>query len=337
MAKIAIFREDIAPIGGIETWLYNIAEQYHKTHDITIYYGNIDKKQLIKLSRLVKVIEYVGQEIHVDRAIFCYDFLGFNTVKAKKRIYMVHADYGYMHDLSWKPPGDIDEIYAVSKQAAKSAERLFGRSVDVMYNLLPPGEERRPMKLVSATRLSIEKGLERMKELASALDESNVDYTWDVYTSSYKTPSFGKGVVFHKPTLNIKPKIKEADFLIQLSDTESFGYSLVEAKMIGTGLVCTNLPVLPELGINDDNAILVELDDNDYKRTVERMYHQYQYIPPRSDYLRLLGKPGRINYNPTIVKNITPYDIMLPDGRWIETGDIAAVEGYKEIPGLQVI
>ena len=338
MAKIAIFRSDITPIGGIETWLYNIALQYHKTHDITIYYGNIDKKQFIRLSRLVKVEEYTGQKIRADRAIFCYDFMGFETVKAKKKIYMVHADYLYGYNMNWKPPGQIDEVYAVSKQAAKSASDLFGREVEVMYNLLPPGEEHRPMKLISATRLTTEKGLHRMQALAKALDKANVDYEWEIYTSSYEIPPFGKGVIFKKPTLNIEPKIKNADFLIQLSDTESFGYSMVEAKMMGTGLVATKLPVLPELFINEHNAVLVDLEDNEYSKTVEKMVSQYQYVPPRSDYNRLLGKPGKVDYNPQIVKNITLFDIMLPDGRWVEPDQVAVIENYDgKTKGLKEI
>ena len=45
MAKIGIFRDGLYPSGGIETWLFNIAKRWGKTHDITIYYDNADDKQ----------------------------------------------------------------------------------------------------------------------------------------------------------------------------------------------------------------------------------------------------------------------------------------------------
>lgn len=330
MGKVGIFREYIASMGGIETWLDNIADQFGKTHDLTIYYGSIDKQQKLMLSKRVKLVEYTGQDIRLDRAIFCYDFLGFKTVKAKKKIYMVHADYDHGYDLQWKPPGTVDEIYAVSKQAAKSASKLFGRDVEVMYNLLPVVEER-PLKLISATRLSTEKGLSRMQELAKALDESGVNYQWDIYTSSYEIPPFGKNVVMKKPTLNIQPKIKAADLLVQLSDTESFGYSIVEAKMMGTGLVVTKLPVLPELFIDEDNAILVDFEGNNYGMTVEFMVKQSQYSPPRSDYYRLLGKPSRFKYEPIVIQNLYHYEMYVEQiDTWLEPKEYAVVTN-KEI------
>ena len=57
MGKIGIFRDGIYPSGGIETWMFNIAKRWGKTHDITIYFDNADDKQLRRLQRLITMME----------------------------------------------------------------------------------------------------------------------------------------------------------------------------------------------------------------------------------------------------------------------------------------
>lgn len=346
MAKIGIFRDGIYPSGGIETWLFNIAKRWGKTHDITIYYDNADDKQLRRLQRLVRCEEYVGQDIQVDTAIWCYDFLGFNTTKAKRKIHVVHADYGYRYKFN---KGDelipkIHEVYAVSRKAADSAEKLFRCKVKVLYNPLSWETPERAIKIVSATRLAQEKGLERMVKLDKALVKAGVDYTWDIYTPSYNeekiTSRFSKNVTFKKPIMSILEKIKKADFVVQLSDTESFGYTIVEAMALGVPLIVTDIAVLPELGVNKHNAIIVPLRKYcvNYNNIVKQIIAKAPYCPPTSDYNKILGKPTRTNYKPIMVKNIAPFDIMLPDGRWLEPRHVTGIDEYDEtIKGLKVV
>ena len=133
MAKIGIFRDGIYPSGGIETWLFNIATRWGKTHDITIYFDHADEVQLKRLQRLVRCEEYVGQDIEVDTAVWCYDFLGFNTTNAKRKIHIVHADYRYRYIFNKGEDNipQVDEVYAVSGKAAESASKLFNREVEV--------------------------------------------------------------------------------------------------------------------------------------------------------------------------------------------------------------
>lgn len=346
MAKIGIFRDGIFPSGGIETWLYNIAKRWGKTHDITIYYDNADSKQLRRLQRLVRCEEYVGQDIEVDTAIWCYDFLGFNTTKAKRKVHVVHADYGHRYNFN---KGDelihkVNEVYAVSRKAAASAERLFGCKVNVLYNPLSWETPERQIRIISATRLTHEKGLERMVKLHQALDKAGFNYQWDIYTPSFNeeniTSRFSKNVVFKKPVMSILETMKKADFVVQLSDTESFGYTIVEAMTLGIPLVVTDIAVLPELGINKHNAIIVPLRKCcvNYNNIVKHIIAKSPYRPPVSDYDKLLGKKTKVNYNPTIVKNIASFDIMLPDGRWLEPKHVTVVDNYDgETKGLKVV
>lgn len=329
--KICIFRHDLFQAGGIETWLYNIALIYGKTHDITIYYDTGYTEQIYRLSRLVKCIRYTGQKIKCDVGIWCYDFLGFETTKAKRSIHVIHADYHHKYNFGFNIPlaKTVTEVYAVSKIAAKSASKIFGREIPVLYNPVVPVIKPRPIKLLSATRLSAEKGLWRMKLLAKALDDAGVNYTWEIFTPSYKSvESFSDNVILKKPVMSILNNIKKADFLVQLSDTESFGYSVVEALSLNTKLIVTKMPVIKELGISNENAIIVPLKTKRYKKIVKKILARSQYIAPQSDWLSILGKPGVVHYNPSLVKNISKGDVWLGEDRWIEPGQVAIIEDY---------
>lgn len=345
MAKIGLFRDRIWESGGIETWLYNIAKRWGNTHDITIYYDKSDVKQLRRLQRLVKCVEYEGQDIELDIAIWCYDFLAFNTTKAKRKIHVVHADYQHVYNfnkgLDFVPK--VDELYAVSERAARSAEKLFQKPVEVLYNPLAFDIEKRPIKIVSATRLSYEKGFNRMVKLDQALQKSGIDYTWEIYTHKSEekriSENFSKNVVYKQAIMSIIDKMKQADFVVQLSNTESFGYTIVEAMAVGTPLVVTDIPVLPELNVNKHNAIIVPLRKHfvNYDKIVEKMIARSPYIPPEADYERILGEPTKVDYKPTFVKNITSFDIMLPDGRWLEPKHVTVIDDYDgKTKGLKI-
>lgn len=332
--KIGIFREDILAAGGVETWLYTIAKRWGRTHDITIYYRNIADNQLRKLGRLVRLREYECEPIELDTAIFCYDMMGIGTVQAKRRIHIVHADYAYGYGpvitRAKSHLHEVDEIYAVSKRSAKSASKLFKKPVSVLYNPTVTGKPNKPIKLMSATRLTHEKGLHRMIKLNDALKRSGVDYVWDVYTPQYKDEAI-EGLNFKKPTDNIERKIKhDYDFVVSLSDTESYGYTNVETLMYGGKLVVTDLPVNKELGINNENAIVVPLRKHfvNYDKIVKRIIAQAPYHPPESDYSTVLGEAVSVDYNPTIIKNTLDYDWLLPDGRWMLPGQEMIIEDH---------
>jgi glycosyltransferase involved in cell wall biosynthesis len=334
MDKIAIFREDIFPAGGIETWLYNLAVIYGKKYDITIYYNKIAQQQRMKLGKLVKLREYTGQDIEVDRAIFCFDMMGYDTTTAKKNFYVVHADYKNIKGV-WRLPDDV-EVYAVSKVAQKSARKVLGCEVGLLYN---PVLRRNPPKhysIISVTRLSKEKGLWRMRLLAAALDRNKVNYTWHIYAPFVSEGIDSPNVVFHEPTNEAQELVEQADFLVQLSDTESFGYSMVEAMVLNVGLIVTDIPVLGELNINKNNAIIVPLGAKAkwrYDKIVKRILQfrvDGSYQPPVSDYSVVLGEPSEIDYNPTVIQNELGYDFFVEQlGEYIHANDILIVEDKK--------
>lgn len=339
MKKIAIFRSEVARIGGIETWVYNLARLYGGWYDITLYYGAIHKSQLLRLAPFMKCKEYLGQPVKCDVALFCYDLMGYENVEADRKAYIIHADHNAIWSNMLQPPEDC-ELFAVSKVAQEGAKNITSRSVGLLYNPVLPDTPRK-LKLVSGTRLTPEKGLWRMKTLAAELDKQGVPYEWDIYTSADDVKPFSDSVIFKTPVQNFRPIIRDCDYVVQLSDTESFGYSIVEALVLNRGLIVTDLPVLKELNIHDDKAIIIPLHLKDYGRVVRRI-KQEQYEPPKSDYTILFGKPSKVKRTPTVVENISKVDIYLPEvEKWLEPGDVyiiedkAVAEYYKKQPYIR--
>lgn len=136
-----------------------------------------------------------------------------------------------------------------------------------------------------------------------------------------------------KPTLNIREYIKKADYVVQLSDTEAFCYTLVESLLEGTPLICTDLPVLAELGIKDgENAHVLPMDLSEYDVTelldIPSFSYTYNNGLIVSKWKKLLGntKPTH-SYKPEptrIVEIIQQYrDIEL--NRTLSVGEVVTM------------
>ena len=105
-------------------------------------------------------------------------------------------------------------------------------------------------------------------------------------------------MILLKPTLNIMPYIKAADYLVQLSNAEGFCYSIVEALEIGTPVIVTPLDVLPEIGFEDMvNGYMVpfeiteEIDfDMIVNRRLKGFKYEYDNQSRVEQWKRILGK-----------------------------------------------
>jgi hypothetical protein len=162
-------------------------------------------------------------------------------VEYKKKIQLVHT---CRLKEQWEPAESADEVIYVSKTAAESFDSPESK---VIHNLTAPEEPKKLLFLVSACRLTYEKGGERMLTLARMLEKKGIPYVWYVFTDA-PIPGAPASMIFKAPTLNIGPYVKAADWLIQLSSQEAFCYSIVEAWEMGTRTLTTPLPVLAELG-----------------------------------------------------------------------------------------
>lgn len=282
VTQVVLFIDNLFDIGGIETFTYNFCRWMHSYYDITVLYTkNVAESQRVRLLPYADIVKANNTPIVCDVAINCRINLVLPTnVQAKKKINLVHTcKMQPNYRIADKP----DEIYYVSNACRES----FGDNTGgVVYNLTcPEPVKQRPIRLVSACRLTWEKGKNRMFQLASKINELGINFTWEVFTSEIpdvKLSEVPNGLVFRQQTLDVKQWIKAADFYVSLSTWESFGYSIVEALELGTPVITTPLPVLSEIGfIEGTNGFTVPMNIDDlgshYLKAILTSNLKFQY------------------------------------------------------------
>jgi len=246
-------------IGGVETFFYQLAKKYGSKYDITILYTHADPAQVKRLSQYVRVKRWDGNRIKCKRCFVAFNAGILDHVDADEYIQMLHGDYtslGVIPDRHEK----VQRYIAVSKVVQHAYESITGDRAVVSYNPYTVEKPKRALRLISATRLTPDKGWNRMLTLMEAMDKAGIPYQWDIYTDSNKSVE-NPNVVLHRPRLDILPFIASADYFVQLSDSEGYCYSLVEALTVGTPVIVTDIPVLPEIGVIDGvNGIVIRKD-----------------------------------------------------------------------------
>lgn len=248
----------INSIGGVETFFYNIARKY-KDLDIVIVYKDGNDAQIRRLSKLVRVKRFNGERFSCRKAFFNYNLDIIDSVDAEEYYQILHADYSVVGITPIVHPR-IDHYLGVSQVVCDSWEKLTGIHADLAYNpILKPGGPR-ALNLISATRLTKEKGKARMEAFAKALDSAGIPYQWTVFTNDGNRIN-NENIIYRKQRLDIESFIQSADYLVQLSDGEGYCFSVVEALMLHTPVIVTKCPVFEELGIkNGVHGFLLDFD-----------------------------------------------------------------------------
>jgi len=280
---------DLNVIGGIETFFYQLGLKYGKDFDITVYYRTGNPQQVEKLSKVVHVKRYRdGQTIRCKRAFLCFSLDIIDHVEAEEYWQMLHGDYSAIKVFPDRNP-KIQMRVAVSEVVQESYRDYIGENSIVCYNPYTPQKPRKVLRLISATRLTAEKGYNRMVTLAEYLDKAGVPFTWDIYTDSNK-PFENPSVSFRKPRTDIVDFIADADYLVQLSDTEGYCYTVVEALCAGTPVIVTDFKVAHEIGVvNGVNGWILPMDMHSVP--VDDIYKglkKFKYTPPADRWGELL-------------------------------------------------
>lgn len=273
---IVIYSSKIIEVSGIGSFVYNFCKKMHKTYDITILYDDMNRKQIERIMPYARVMKNKS-----DIKVQCKTLI-VNSVLDKiphnviyeQSVQMVHA----CSDIKQVSiPGDRDRIVYVS-DVAKDSWNVNG---DVIHNMVLPEQRENPLLLVSASRFDTpEKGQKRMVKLANLMNQKGIPYVW-IYFSNSVISGCPANLVKASPTMDIRGFIKKADYLVQLSDSEGFCYSIVEALSEGVPVITTPLPVLKELGVNDNNSYIVPFDipdDYDVEKFFKDQKRKFKYV-----------------------------------------------------------
>lgn len=313
--NVFYFRQ-INALGGVESMFFYLSRLFK---NMVVYYEEADPLQVERIAKNIEIHKWHGETIKCKRLFGNY---GLNNilpyVEAEEKYFVIHCDYKknkFASPLIY--PGF--KYIAVSKLAGDSFKELTGIDYELIYNpvvLDKPKVKKKPgLHLISATRLSGEKGGWRMDKLAEFLDKSGIEYDWTIYSNKNNKLKFpSKNIILKEPKLDLTKEMAESSYLVQLSDHEAFGLSVAESLVLGTPVIVTDIPAFHEIGCNDTNAIFFNLEMNniDINKILEGK-KTFKYTPPKSNWGKYLN--NNKEYNPEAVVEVkvkkTYTDIVL--------------------------
>lgn len=306
--KNVIYFPSFNIIGGVETFCYEMAVKYGKDYDITVCYKNGDPQQMMRIAKVCRVVNVTSADkIVCDVFIFGWGWDILDNVEAKKYIQTFHADY-INRKLNPSPSPKITHRFGVAENTTKGIKEHFEWAADIqtIYNPYTPKKPKKVLHLISATRLTQEKGYDRMKKLCEALDEAGVPFTWLVFTDQPKPAPHPNMAILPAKVEGIIDYIADADYLVQLSDTEGYSYSIVEALSCGTPVIATDFAVAREQGIeNGKTGFILPMDMSEIPvKQIVKGVPKFTWTPPESHYETVLAK-GKSKYEQDLKKPVT--------------------------------
>lgn len=311
--KILLYASIHNRIGGVERFNLNFCKRMSKLCELTFVYKEGDADRMKEISQYANVVKFTGKEtFDVDVAIYstCWSGTPEANIKAKKYVQMIHADFEVAKK-SWnfqytKMPKVTDHV-CVGLNAQKALKKVYGYDSTVIFNILDNElENDKILRLITVSRLAAGKGLERMSVLAHALkakgirfvwlffgDSTGVKYTADIKKLFADLPEF----VFMGTALNAQSYIADSDYLVQLSDSEGFCYSICEALQVGTACIVTDFLSATEQIENGRNGYILKMDmsnvdlDAIYKKIPKNFTFKEQ--TNEKTWLKFLEKPPR--------------------------------------------
>ena len=252
--QILLYTSYLHIIGGIETFVLNFCELMGEDYEIGVLCPKAPHEITDRIIERARFFQ--GGEISCDTLIVmrCMESLPGN-VHYKKSIRMVHATKS---EPGWYIMQDCDEVVHVSH----ASRRTFESNGSVIHNPLIK-TDKKALMLVSATRIpALDKGANasRMLKLARMLNEAEIPFLWFNFSDA-PLDNAPKGFVNVGSFQEIQPYISRADYLVQLSDQEGFGYSVLEALIQNTAVIVTPFSTTREIGVkNGKNGYVVPFD-----------------------------------------------------------------------------
>lgn len=248
--NLAFYVRDIMPIGGVGTWLYYVLPLLKKYHKVHVFYDVADSKQLARLEACgIKCTNLLKETTNKKFDILFRSYDKDPAIKAKLCVHTLHACVSEFN-CGFKPFGRIDRYLVVSKRAKESLLELYPdikEPIDVVSNFVPEVEVpvTKPfngtINMLIASRMSGEKGIKTTIEMVNELDRRQINYRLDILTVFPSIPHLTNGKVkFRPPSLEID--FSKYHYLVQLSDTESYCYSVHEALAAGTAVIVKDIP-----------------------------------------------------------------------------------------------
>lgn len=341
--QVLIYTSYLHIIGGIETFMINFLDLISDSYDVGVYCPRLPDEMANRISKRVKLFK--SQDfITCDTLIMVrmMDPIPRN-IMYDKSLRMCHA---CKSNPTWKIRDDCDKVIHVSKASKLS----FDSKGEVIYNPLHKSSKK-ALFFVSATRIpALDKGknAERMLTLAKMLNDANIPFLWFNFSDA-PLQNAPKGFVNVGTFQDLQPYIEKADYLVQLSDQEGFGYSVLEGLINKTAVLCTPFETTKELKVVDGkNGYIIPFDmDFDVSKLLDVPEFDYSWNNDsiKKKWKKLLdAKPKNkvSGEDKVIVKVVTSYKDVELDKRLVvgqilpmtrARAEYVATFGYIKIVG----
>ena len=189
-------------------------------------------------------------------------------------------------------------------------------------------------------------GYERMLKLAQELKKANIKFRWTIFTDLNlygKKPFDLEEVIYMKPSHDFMDYITEADYGVQLSDTEGYSYFINECLQYGTPVITTNFPSVYESVEDGVNGYILDMDlkNLDIDKIVNNIPKDFTYKEKctEKDWIKLLNKKverknkemykiiAKQNYKDTRPELIEEYQNKDKEIEYNSDGSLAIKEG----------
>lgn len=310
--QVVIFRNHIPRIGGLGTFVNNFLDQMSELYDIVVacddISGAIYRDYVRKARVLTNAIINENNRSYVfkfQEPIYCDTLIMLSfmdsiptNIHADKVVRMVHA---CKTEPTWQIPKDYDELIYVSDTAKKSYDGPDG----IVIHNMNKAPDTSALILVSATRFPApDKGRieQRMRALANMLNDKAIPFIWLNYSDG-KMENPPRNFYNMGPSSQMQSIIKAATYVVQLSDSECWSYTCLEALISGTPLICTPFPSAFEMGVEDGvNAHVIPFDmDYDVTKllSIPQFKFTYDNDKIRKQWIEVLGHTTpRHDYKP---------------------------------------
>ena len=272
-SEIIVFIRNLHIIGGIESFLYNFS-WLMQDHELTLVVDRIYPEQEQKLKEYMKVVHYDPAKIYFCKTLIMERILD-DVPPNINHDQVIRQCHACKTNPTWQiPKGDyIVNVSQTSKDSFKS-------DGIVIHNPIKPNK-RKALYLISATRVPApDKGHneERMRQLAEMLIKAEIPFTW-LNFSEGAFPDPPQGLLNMGYRMNMMPYIAKADYLVQLSDSEAWSYSVLEALTQNVPVIVTPFPSGSEMGIVDGKTgYVVPFDMNfDVNKLLKIPKFKYPY------------------------------------------------------------
>lgn len=302
MKKIVFYNKTLIS-GGIEKCIESLSKYIYKDYELEVCYIDdsiLDSNIVNIISKYAKVTK-LEEDTVIDCDICVWSYLYFdyyklkNMIRAKEYICWIHSMPRILPDCLLDNKDFVNDCshFICVSEAVKNNLNI-SKEGEVIHNfmndnLIELSNESNPLedisndtlKLCVVSRLSQGKGFDRLLELVKSLEANNISYILNIIGKGRKREIEIRNDF--KPYNNVKfigyrdnpyNYVKNSDYLIQLSDDESWCNSITEAKMLHVPVVVTKFQSSYEQVNDGINGIHVDLDCKDYNTIVNRMINE---------------------------------------------------------------